>query len=147
MSEEWLALPDGPAKVAAVVRAAECWATDLEATLERLRAEQESASLAVKLTEDAEYVEQRDEHRREWSRKSWRPHPVNRTSGVRHERDKEPEQDGHDHQEAAHVQVSDREEPETDDEHGEADQVARASGSRVSCHAVSVSVRGLVGAR
>jgi hypothetical protein len=73
---EWLALPDGLEKVAAVVRAAECWQTDLEATLDRLRDEHRAGALTAKLAEDAEYVEERNAHRREYGRKSYKPHPA-----------------------------------------------------------------------
>jgi hypothetical protein len=56
-SPEWLALPEGsPAKVAAVVRAAECWARDGDELEDRLRSEVLALSRANKLAEDAEYV-------------------------------------------------------------------------------------------
>jgi hypothetical protein len=58
-SPEWLALPEGsPAKVAAVVRAAECWAVDGDELEERLRREVLALSRANKQAEDAEYVAQ-----------------------------------------------------------------------------------------
>lgn len=58
-SPEWLALPEGsPAKVAAVVRAAECWAVDGDELEERLRREVLALSRANKRAEDAEYVAQ-----------------------------------------------------------------------------------------
>jgi hypothetical protein len=56
-SPEWLALPEGhPAKVAAVVRAAECWAVDGDDLERRLRVEVLALSRANKQAEDAEYV-------------------------------------------------------------------------------------------
>lgn len=63
-SEEWLALPEGDRrKVAAVVVAAECWATDLDDLADRLRLEFE----AHKRAEDAAYVARWQAHRTEWS--------------------------------------------------------------------------------
>ena len=56
-SPEWLALPEGsPAKVAAVVRAAECWAVDGDELEGRLRTEVLALTRANKQAEDAEYV-------------------------------------------------------------------------------------------
>lgn len=56
-SPEWLALPESsPAKVAAVVRAAECWAIDGDDLEARLRLEVLALSRAYKRAEDAEYV-------------------------------------------------------------------------------------------
>lgn len=56
-SPEWLALPEGsPAKVAAVVRAAECWAVDGDELEQRLRVEVMALSRANKREEDSEYV-------------------------------------------------------------------------------------------
>lgn len=58
-SPEWLALPEGsPAKVAAVVRAAECWAVDGDELEERLRREVLALSHANKRAEDEEYAAQ-----------------------------------------------------------------------------------------
>lgn len=76
-SEEWLALPDGPAKVAAVYKAAEAWLTEHEEALARLRAEHLAAAMEAKRADDAAFVERREAHRRQWSG-SWRPHPANR---------------------------------------------------------------------
>lgn len=76
---EWLALPDGPTKIAAVVRAAECWATDGDNLEANLTAELDAAAaFAAKTAADETFVRRRDAHRLEWSRKSWRPHPANR---------------------------------------------------------------------
>lgn len=62
-SPEWLALPDHDRrKVAAVVVAAECWATDLDNLPERIRLEAE----AHKRIEDAAYVERWQAHHAEW---------------------------------------------------------------------------------
>jgi hypothetical protein len=56
-SPEWLALPEShPAKIAAVVIAAECWARDGDELEDRLRSEVLALSRANKLAEDAEYV-------------------------------------------------------------------------------------------
>jgi hypothetical protein len=56
-SPEWLALPEShPAKIAAVVVAAECWARDGDELEYRLRSEVLALSRANKLAEDAEYV-------------------------------------------------------------------------------------------
>lgn len=58
-SPEWLALPEShPAKVAAVVIAAESWAMDGDDLERRLRAEVLALSGANKRSEDDEYVEQ-----------------------------------------------------------------------------------------
>ncbi len=65
---EWLALPEGDvAKVAAVVRAAECWATEGDELEERLRSEVEALRVAHKRDDDADYLARRDAHRAEWS--------------------------------------------------------------------------------
>ena len=63
-SPEWLALPDGDRrKVAAVVVAAECWATEPELTwIEALY-----ASTAFKVTEDADYRARAEAHRDQWA--------------------------------------------------------------------------------
>ena len=67
-SESWLALDlDNPAKLAAVVVAAEAWATDGDNIEERLRAEVEAERRAFKDTEDAEYLGRIAAHRAEWS--------------------------------------------------------------------------------
>jgi hypothetical protein len=56
-SPEWLELPEShPAKIAAVVIAAECWATDGDELENRLRREVLALSRANKQAEDAEYV-------------------------------------------------------------------------------------------
>lgn len=58
-SPEFLALPEGhPAKIAAVVVAAESWARDGDELEERLRREVLALSRANKQAEDAEYVAQ-----------------------------------------------------------------------------------------
>ena len=75
---EWLALPEGPEKIAAVVRAAECWATDGDELEERLRLQLETSRLAHKQAEDAEYLARRDAWHTEWGNRSFRPHPSNR---------------------------------------------------------------------
>ncbi len=56
-SPEWCALPEGsPAKVAAVVIAAESWARDGDELEERLRHEVLALSRANKHEEDADYL-------------------------------------------------------------------------------------------
>ena len=66
-SAEWLALPEGSAeKVAAVVCAAECWATDGDNIEANLRAEFTTATAANKRADDEEYVARRDAHRDRW---------------------------------------------------------------------------------
>jgi hypothetical protein len=68
-SAEWLALPEGDSrKVAAVVRAAECWATDGDNLEERLRVEVEALQAAHKAAEDADYEARRDTHREMWAK-------------------------------------------------------------------------------
>lgn len=59
-SLEWLALPDGPEKVAAVVLAAEKCLLDWE---------------AAKAAEDAAWLAARDQHRASWNGKGFRPDP------------------------------------------------------------------------
>lgn len=68
---EWVALPDCPEKVAAVVRAAECWVLEHELFLERLAAEQKSA-------EDREFQAAKERHRAAWDgqRGRFRPDPA-----------------------------------------------------------------------
>lgn len=75
---EWLALPDGPAKVAAVVRAAECWAREADDLEARLRYELWWDWMREKRAQDAARIEQIEAHRAQWSGKDWRPHPANR---------------------------------------------------------------------
>jgi len=83
-SAAWLALPEGSVeKVAAVVRAAECWATDGDHLAENLRVEVEAATVAAKQLEDAAYAARRDAHRAEWAGRDMRPHPVNRRGEMR----------------------------------------------------------------
>ena len=68
-SDEWLALPEGPAKWGVAIRAAECWQTDREETLQRIEA-------ARKASEDAAYAARIDQHRRNWSGRGFRPDPA-----------------------------------------------------------------------
>jgi hypothetical protein len=66
-SREWLDLPDGDyRKIAGVVNAAECWATEGDDLPERLAEEVEQSRVAFKQTEDADYVARAQAHRREW---------------------------------------------------------------------------------
>jgi hypothetical protein len=82
-SAAWLELAEGDvAKVAAVVIAAESWATDGDNLEENLRVEVAQLQASHKRLEDEEYVANRDAHRAYWSGKDWRPHPANRRAGV-----------------------------------------------------------------
>lgn len=66
-SPQWLALPEGNlAKVASVIRAAECWARAGDELEADLRAEVEEARKAHKRHEDAEYVAGIASHREKW---------------------------------------------------------------------------------
>jgi len=70
-SAQWLSLPEGdPAKAAAVVVAAECWATEGDELPERLALELENARAAFKLETDRDYVERYQSHRTKWSQLS-----------------------------------------------------------------------------
>ncbi len=67
-SAAWLALPEGsPARVAAVVRAAEAWAQCGDELEAELRTELDLAWRAHKAAEDAEYQAQAAAHRERWS--------------------------------------------------------------------------------
>lgn len=65
-STEWLLMPDGPDKVAAVVIAAECNARHDDDLVENLRTEIELAARAHKAAEDDAYLARRDAHRDTW---------------------------------------------------------------------------------
>ncbi|MDQ3481434.1 MAG: hypothetical protein M3423_08945 [Actinomycetota bacterium] len=68
-SREWLELPEGtPAKIGAVVAAAECWAQDAENVAEDLRHEIDVRRESFKRAEDADYQDRAQAHRAEWSR-------------------------------------------------------------------------------
>lgn len=74
-SLEWQRLPEGhPAKVAAAVVAAECWARQGDTLAEDLAAELDVMRRAHKQLDDAEYVARRDAHRRAW--RDGRYHPT-----------------------------------------------------------------------
>lgn len=67
-SPEWVSLPDGSlAKVAAVVRAAEAWATEGDDIGGRLAVELDIARHAHKAAEDLDYAARRDAHRESWN--------------------------------------------------------------------------------
>ena len=72
---EWLALPEGPEKVAAVVIAAEARAGEGDNLLERLAAEVAFEREAFKAAEDADYIARRDAHRASWTGNGFRPDP------------------------------------------------------------------------
>jgi hypothetical protein len=66
-SAAWLALADNaPAKVSAVVVAAECWATDRDNLAENLRRELDETRWVGKQLEDAEYLAAYRAHRQRW---------------------------------------------------------------------------------
>jgi hypothetical protein len=74
-SAEWLGLAEGPAKWAAVVRAAEAWLTEAEEHLAQLDAELRFRALEVKRTEDAAYRARREAHRKSWTGRGFRLDP------------------------------------------------------------------------
>ncbi len=64
-SSDWLALPlADPARIAAVVIAAECWAIDDDDPEARLSTELDSLRHAFKQADDEEYRARAEEHRR-----------------------------------------------------------------------------------
>lgn len=64
---EWLALPDDhPGKVAACVRAAECWATEGDEYEGRIEHELDALALAHKRIDDAEFVAAGEAHAHRW---------------------------------------------------------------------------------
>jgi hypothetical protein len=73
---DWQALAEGsPAKIAAVVVAAESWAREGDELEERLRAEVEMSRVAFKADEDADYCARRDAHRESWTGRGFRSDP------------------------------------------------------------------------
>lgn len=73
----WHRLPEGsPAKVAAVVIAAECYAREADELEDRLRAEIEMSRAAFKADEDRDYCSRRDAHRESWTGTGFRPDPA-----------------------------------------------------------------------
>ena len=70
-SPEWHALPDGPERVASVIKAAESYVIECQLFDERLAAEQKSA-------EDRAFVAAREAHRAAWDgrRGCFRPDPA-----------------------------------------------------------------------
>ena len=81
---EWLALPEGPAKVAAVVRAAECWATEGdEAGGAAADGGSRCPGSPFKQLDDAEYVARRDAWRQEYEQRGYAPRPA--TGGGQHD--------------------------------------------------------------
>jgi hypothetical protein len=95
-SPEWLALDDqDPAKVAAVVAAAECWAQDGDDLEDQLRRELAARWHAEKQAEDADYASLMSEHRGRWEHlgRAWPPPykdqlmPPRRPRSLRHARD------------------------------------------------------------
>ena len=66
-SRAWLALSEGsPEKVAAVVIAAEAWASDLDNMPANLALELDNMRRQAKKNEDLEYVARAAEHRKQW---------------------------------------------------------------------------------
>lgn len=79
----WSALPDShPGKLAAAIRAAECWASEGDDLEQNLRREIEAMRFAFKAEEDAEYRARASAHRQRVRATSFRPHPVNRGGGA-----------------------------------------------------------------
>lgn len=74
-SPEWLALPEGPEKVAAVIIAAEAWASAGDELEENLRAQLRAEWEAHKAAEDADYVARRDAWRAAWTGDGFRSDP------------------------------------------------------------------------
>ena len=70
-SPEWHALPDGPEKVAAVIKAAECYVIECQLFDERLEAERKSA-------DDRAWLSARERHRAAWDaqRGAYQPDPA-----------------------------------------------------------------------
>ena len=70
-STEWAALADAdPRKVAACVRAAECWVTSSDNLVDDLHADLHAARQAHKEADDGDYVARWRAHRTEWSRRT-----------------------------------------------------------------------------
>ena len=66
-TEEWISLPEDSAeRIAAVVRAAECWAQDGDEIPTRLALEIDEGRRADRAAEDASYAERAAAHRRRW---------------------------------------------------------------------------------
>ena len=66
-SAEWLQLPENDLRrIAAVVIAAEAWASSGDCLEETLRAQVEAERHAHKRAEDADYCARRDAHRENW---------------------------------------------------------------------------------
>lgn len=74
-SPEWEALPDGPEKVAAVVRAAEAWVVEGERLPEQVRVDVEAIQRAYKDGVDDEFHRRADEHQARWSTLATLPTP------------------------------------------------------------------------
>ncbi|HCB06280.1 MAG TPA: hypothetical protein PLZ93_02255 [Nocardioides sp.] len=76
-SPEWADLSEREKWVSAL-RFAEAKAQEFEEQMAALRAQHLFAARQAKQAADAEYVARRDNHRREYERRSYRPHPANR---------------------------------------------------------------------
>lgn len=75
-SVEWVQLPEAhPVKIAAVVVAAEAWATDADTLPDRLEAEVDTLARAHKRAEDTDYRQRMDAHRAEWQNSPVKPRP------------------------------------------------------------------------
>lgn len=73
---EFLALPEGPEKWAACVRAAEAWAGDGEDLELKLRIEVEAMQRAYKLAEDTDWNQRREAHEQSWTGTGFRRDPA-----------------------------------------------------------------------
>jgi len=81
-SSEWFALPEGhQAKVAAVVRAAECWARSGDDLADDIARELEATRRIHKRLEDEEYQARAAEHRERWAHLTVVPDALDRLAG------------------------------------------------------------------
>lgn len=81
-SDEWLALPEGPDKWAAVVIAGEALKYEEDHYLEKTLYELEHMAQANKRLDDEEFAARKEAWQQEYGNKSYRPHPVNRTEAA-----------------------------------------------------------------
>lgn len=77
-TDEWLALPEGAEKWAAVVIAAEGLKYEEDHFLENLDHELRHMWRVNKALEDRDFAARREAHQREYGNKSYDPHPANR---------------------------------------------------------------------
>lgn len=77
-TDEWLALPEGAEKWAAVVIAAEALKHEEDHYLENLDVEMRHIWHVNKALEDQDFAARRDAHQREYGSKTYNLHPANR---------------------------------------------------------------------